>query len=558
MSFGQNVDLCLDENGNIIPTFKGIPLPQGLMGKVSYSSTLSGSINRSIYSKLSDITSVTDFSGTDLTGSVNSNNGFVSAINSGEDLQNPTGKYTLTQSLNLPGVTIHSAGRSTIYTNSNSSYGFALQTDTDIDGGSFVTPVAGGPTFSYESNALRATIRNVKITNNATSNGTAINITQNGIKNAKIALSSISGVGYGVLVNSGTGVTIDGVVIIGNDIGTNYDAVETNAPGSTQMNVVVSGNLLRALEQVPGHIGGFGFGTAAGVNQSITGNVIGQSGWEAIHVEDAQRNNVFVGNAAMMVGGDGVQQGQLNNGQGTTFVGNAFESASSAAGTYGFNHVFNGNGGIPGTIVIGNRFKSFPVGILGSSVDGIYTNNVADNCSTAAVESNGGGWMYGINFARSSPTLVKTLQSTVIGGIVTDSSPTTILDTSSHTAGTMGTTIKDEICFRGLSASVPGSTGGITTAINLFTLPKLLRGRIIVRATNQANAAGWVYASADLTWDGTTLTVANNLTKSNGTFANATPFFINSTGNLAIEMYSSNNGALTFLFDVIFKGEFYN
>ena len=191
-------------------------------------------------------------------------------------------------------------------------------------------------------------------------------------------------------------------------------------------------------------------------------------------------------------------------------------------------------------------------------MDGIYTDNVADNCSTAAVESNGGGWMYGINFARSSPTLVKTLQSTVIGGIVTDSSPTTILDTSSHTAGTMGTTIKDEICFRGLSASVAGSTGGTTTAISLFTLPKLLRGRIIVRATNQANAAGWVYASADLTWDGTTLTVANNLTKSNGTFANATPFFINSTGNLAIEMYSSNNGALTFLFDVIFKGEFYN
>lgn len=466
------------------------------------------------------------------------------------------GSYSSPSTVTFGGQT-YRANYETAHASSASASAFIASQNSDIAGGQW--NCSAGPTWDVAALASNVSMRNMAIGCSSSANPIAVYVNAAGVDDLRIQGSRITSNGYGILTNPGA--TIDGMLITGNSIRSRAEPVELNAPsGAVHQNIATVGNILAATVAAVGHTSGFGYGLAAAQNTVCAGNVLAQSGWEAFHVEDAQFNTVIVGNAAQQVGGDGLQAGQgPGTGDGPLFACNAVRSAASAAGTYGVNMTYNASGSVPGAVTLGNRLQGFPVGILGSSHAGVYTANVLDTCATAAIESNGGGWLHGSNLIRNSATLVKTLQSTaLIGAVACDSAPTTLLDTSAHTAGTMGTTIAGDISFQALSASVPGSSGGTTTAVALFALPKLMRGRVIVRATNAANAAGWVYASADLTWDGTTLTVASPLSKANGTFANATPYFANSSGNLAIEMYSSNNGALTFNFDVIFRGEFYN
>ena len=88
-----------------------------------------------------------------------------------------------------------------------------------------------------------------------------------------------------------------------------------------------------------------------------------------------------------------------------------------------------------------------------------------------------------------------------------------------------------------------------------------MKGRIIVRSVSQGAFGGFFYASADLFWNGTTLTVSNVLYQSYNVVAlsgaNGTPFTATG-GNLQMQFNNSGTLTPTFITDVIFKGEFYN
>lgn len=463
------------------------------------------------------------------------------------------GSYASPSTITFGGQT-YRANYETAHASSASASAFVASQNSDIAGGQW--NCSAGPTWDVAALASNVSMRNMAIGCSSSANPIAVYVNAAGVDDLRIQGSRITSNGYGILTNPGA--TIDGMLITGNSIRSRAEPVELNAPsGAVHQNIATVGNILAATVAAAGHTSGFGYGLAAAQNTVCAGNVLAQSGWEAFHVEDAQFNTVIVGNAAQQVGGDGLQAGQgPGTGDGVIFTSNAVRSAASAAGTYGVNMTYTGSGSLPGSVLMGNRLQQFPVGILGSSTDIIVDKNVVDTCSVAGIESNGGGWMYGANLIRNSATLVKTLSGTLIGRVVSDSVPTTILDTSSHSANTIGTVIEDGFAFRGITGTIGAST---TTAFNLFALPKLMKGRLII-TLQQSLSVAFVYASADVIWDGTTLTVSNVLKTQSATgaiSAAATPFSA-SAGQCQVSIVNSNTAVNIKSLNVVFKGEFYD
>lgn len=490
--------------------------------------------------------------GTTGNGTTDDTSAMNTAMALGSNFTASSGTYKFTNTISF-GSSSYSVGKNTIHTNTV-LFGYSVASGSEINGGTYNT--TGGVAFNFATNAINVAIRNVNINDTSVSNGTAVNLNANGIQNVRLHGNNISANSFGVLTNSGG--TVDGLIISASYIQALADPIELNAPAVSHQNIIVSGNVLRANGPGTAHVSGFAIGVAGSKNTAIIGNAIQESVWEAVHIEDKQETVTVVGNVGQNLHGDFYRAGNGGlggtGGGGVPVIGNNAKSYAAGLSNYGAFLVFDGAGSVPGSTLIGNRFIGFDGGILGGREDAIVQGNVLESCGVAGIQSNGGGSMYGTNLLRNTPVFVKTLSGATLGRVVSDSAPTTILDTSSHSANTIGTVLEDGFAFRNLNASVVG--GSVTTQVNLFSLPLLLKGRLIVRL-RQSGGNAFIYASADILWDGTTLTVSTPLNKVFSSIAWSGTTFNQSGGFIRMPVFNSGS-TFTGIFDVNFKGEFYN
>ncbi|HDR8950747.1 TPA: hypothetical protein QDA82_001023 [Burkholderia vietnamiensis] len=475
--------------------------------------------------------------------------GLVAAL--GRDSYAASATYKSTTTIQFSAATTYAAGRGAVHASSSGAAGFRPGTGSEIAGGTFKNS-GSAPVFDFPANVDSVAVRGVAITSTGAANATGLNFNATGITNVMLTAVSINTPGYGVLTNSGG--TVDGLVMTGFRVTSQgADAVEFNAPGVVHQNIAIVGGLLETIGIGGSHSAGFAAGLARARNVVFSGISVRQSRYEAFHFEDEQFGNVVCGVAAQNLNGDAVriQQAASGAGEGIVISGINARAATGSSSTNGVLMVWDPNGSVPGQVVNGSRFKGFNVGISGGKQDSMVDGNVIDSASTAALYSTGGGWIHGKNLARNSATLAKSISGTVFDEIRSDGQPTTILDTSGHAANSIGSTLLG-FSARGLSAVLPAST---VTSVNLFALPQLMNGHVIVRASG---GSFYIYLCADVVWDGTTLTVANVLFKEVGTVSPTGTKFANNGGQLAALVNNVGSSAMTWTFDYLFKGDFYN
>ncbi|HDR9100064.1 TPA: hypothetical protein QDB15_001098 [Burkholderia vietnamiensis] len=471
----------------------------------------------------------------------------------GRDSYTPSASYKLNSTIQFGASMTYAAGRGAVHGSSSGLAGFRPASGSEISGGSYSNS-GSAPVFDFPANVDSVAVRGASITSTGATNATGLNFNATGITNVMITSVSINTPGYGLLTNAGA--TVDGLVMTGFRITSqNADAVELNAPGVVHQNMAIVGGMLETLGTGGSHAAGFAAGLARARNVVLAGISVRQSRYEAFHFEDEQFGNVVCGVAAQNLNGDGVRIGQAASGigEGVVVSGINARAATGATGTNGILMVWDSSGSVPGQIVNGSRFKGFSVGISGGKQDSMVNGNVIDTASTAAVYSAGGGWIHGRNLARNSPTLAKSVSGTVFDEIRSDGTPTTILDTSAHPANSIGSTLLG-FSARGLSVTLPATA---VTNANLFALPLLMNGHVIVRAFQNGGAA-FIYLCADLVWDGTTLTVTNAMFKEIGAVAPSGAKFANNGGQLAAIFNNTGASSVTWTIDYLFRGDFYN
>lgn len=477
----------------------------------------------------------------------------INSINSGEaPVYTPLGNYALNDTI-IFNSNNYNYSQKTKFIAGSSLFGFRLEGSANIFGGNFFT--SAGVTFNLASGVEKASIKDVVIENTSPSNATAINMNANNISDVSIIDNHIETNGFGILTN-GAGTNIDGIIIALNNITSKSDPVELNAPnGKIHKNIPVIGNILRANRDTSDHVAGFAIGIAAAKNIPVIGNAIRESKNEAVHIEDTQDTVTVVGNVAESCKNDfiRVQNSGVNGAAGggaVTIVGNNGVSFGTGLNNSGFYNVWDVAGSVNGNSVVANRFKNFTYGIRGGSRPLIATANIIENSETGIFLENIGG-VFGENYMRGVVTAVKANNTQMIGGVVVYGTHTKLIDTSSITSG-LGVNLTDG--FKLLS--VPSSlTAGVATTIPLFDAPTLCCGRLIVRVRQPSSNTNYVYASADILYDGTTVTVDKKLNKNSGDMSWSGLTFNISGGKFNINIFSATSKDVEV--DVIYKGEFY-
>lgn len=521
--------------------------PDGGAKIVTFLADGPGSVIRNANSKMRDTVSPKD-KGAKGDGTVDDSAAINTANAASADVDTSSGTYKLLNTVNY-GAATYRSGIAVQY-NSAASFAWRLGSGAAVEGGSFTA--TGGVAFDVLAGSIGASLRNAIIKNTSSTNATGVNLNAPDIKDFSLCGAAIDTEGYGLLTNSAG--SIDGLVISDSFIQSKADCIELNAPGASHKHVVINGCVLRADSTRSDHAAGFAVGIAGVKGAAATGLVIAESRWEAFHQEDATEQLVISGVAARDVKGD-FYRGQTDSehgtlgGRGAVVVGTSAKSYGTNLGNAGIYMIYNLNGSLPGANSSCNRYEGFDWGILSGRADMMADSNVLDRCGVAAVASDGGGFIYGSNLALSTGTLAKTKEGTYIGGVWSTTVPTVVLDTSTHVPRSIGTVLA-EFSYRGKITALPAST---TTPIDLFLLPKLMCGRLIVRVRG---SGVYIYGSADVLWDGATLTVTKALKDFSGTIDWSGKTFTAVDGQLRMSVVNVS-AARDVTTDVIFKGEYY-
>lgn len=332
---------------------------------------------------------------------------------------------------------------------------------------------------------------------------------------------------YGVLLNSN--LTGDNADIINSIIfSPTTDAVEINTISGQFRGVKIIGNTLYGGESGTSSSGGFSIGVAEGKDMTIMGNISKVSRNEALHIEDDQENMTIMGNVFVECMADGARILNRSAADPVLLSGNIFvKKTSEFHQDKGIYLVYDSNGVMSKNVMTTNRIKGFDIGVYApSKARFAFDNNLIEDCNVAV--SNGNGIMEGTIFASECPTLLQAGNGSVTGRIVSYTTPTTLLDFTG-TSGYAGATLKG-FAYPLALTSVPQ---GYTTH-EMFTLPSRLAGRVTVHVIN---AYDQVFYSANVHWDGTTLTISDVIKNTSGVFASVSLVRVDATNALAIKFY---------------------
>lgn len=350
------------------------------------------------------------------------------------------------------------------------------------------------------------------ISNPTQSQGLTLNAA--GISEVMVLGAYIEALSFPVLVNqNATG----GDLIVGysNIKGINGDAVEVNTPlGAEWYNTVITSNILSGGVSGSGTNAGFSLGVAQGKNVVSIGNLSKESRNEGYHVEDDSYGIVTVGNLFAGNLKDGSRIINKADQKMLVHVANSFVKERDPLKAtwqtdYGYYNVFDANGTSQGNVVVGNGAEGFERGFnLGSIGVGVLSGNVAYDCATAYFIGQRSNIM-GHNLSFGCDVAVVGNQS-MCGHIAIDDCDTTeVLINSSATA--IGSVLS------GFSGKSVGSTAGgtsLSAKVCKLTSTARMDGRLTVLAS-QGTTTG-VFATYEINWDGTTLTVTQKAKKIKG------------------------------------------
>lgn len=376
----------------------------------------------------------------------------------------------------------------------------------------------------------------------------------NGITGTRVSNTRIAAQNYGMLLST-TGFTGGSkVATIGCDITTVMaDCIEYNMPGAGFTGTIAALNFLANTASSGGGTAGFGIGIAAARYNAVLGNAILGSRLEIIHIEDSQRGTTIVGNTGVgLADGIRVYEATAQDNMPVSIVANTLENSQGSPTGIGVNLYWATPGTPAGDPVIGNVLHNYSEGI---SVGGVATGevntiqpvmgNTMVGCSygvTAWGNSNQGTVRQsGLNMALGASTLFMTKSASArFGKMVTNTPPTAII-ANTNPGGYGGSLPSSCDGFEfplGTPIAVSSSAGGQT----LFTAGGPYRGRIKFQAKANVPTTDWCHISADITWDGSTFTIANVLSRVNGVITSIS--ITNSGANPYVNIRSSSNTTL--------------
>lgn len=203
----------------------------------------------------------------------------------------------------------------------------------------------------------------------------------------------------------------------------------------------------------------------------------------------------------------------------------------------------------PPSLMVGNAVRDFDYAFSAATGLSLMDANLCEE-ATSGVVNAGSSHVIGENVASFQEggvpaTLVSMDQvGGICGKIYANAIPTAYI---TKTAGLMPGVLRG--FFHPLTDYV--HAGGTTDDVPIVTLPDLARGRIIVRA--RSGSSTFMYCSANIFWDGTTLTVSEEMRKNVGSIGGNLGGFTVSGGVLRLKMFIA--AAAVFIGDVDFTGE---
>ena len=380
-----------------------------------------------------------------------------------------------------------------------------------------------------------------------------------GSNNLTVRNSVISADGYSILTNNGTFVTPAASSKI--RIQDNYlssidaDGIELNHPNAAVTGNIVTGNFIETTGTSSGSTAGFAFGNSNSRQWIFNSNIILDSRMEAVHIEAGQTGGTVVGNSIKSRAHGILLYGSLGTpGAAVPVIGNnllspAFTVISGLNNSGLFNSYASPVGPLNGVPIVGNVVEGFSVGMFlrGPLDQGIPTITLADNnsfkSSAIGIKLEGTNAaknrQFGVSYVEDTPILASaTIRgSCSFGKVYTNATPTTIMDRD----------YADYIppCIDGFGYPIPSTTANAISDLFAATSGHRFFGRVRVEFT-RTGVLDWLYASANVHWDGTTLTTTNLIWRGAGptgtwsapTFsvsANVFKVFPNSTVGMALQ-----------------------
>lgn len=347
----------------------------------------------------------------------------------------------------------------------------------------------------------------------------AFDLSAAGTSNIDIVGNKVSSGGYGVLVNDGGGGK--NMRIVGNTIeNSTGDSIELNNPpsvgsGATFKGAIIALNILNNSSIAGAPRSGFGIGIAQTKDWMVLGNIIQDAEKEGLHTEDAQTNGVVIGNI-IKSRADGIKKDHTANDTPQVTVGNQIVS-NTAGSNYGIRFFDGAGGPTVCETIVGNRISGFAGGVhlgtcdsLVAAAQTIVAGNVFGNTySIVGRGSNGGGEQrqYGDNLAQGGTALFQSTGGQVAFGFMACSSNSPAIFANAGYLGFMPSSCDG---FAYPFASFTTAIGTLMPAASLFPAGASQRfyGRLTVKV-RRAGVAEWGYYSANVLWDGATLTVSN-------------------------------------------------
>jgi hypothetical protein len=525
----------------------GTPQPSEIVDARGTYSVLRDRLNNVDSSLAENASSVTS-KGAKTDGS-NSLTAISSAISTSKEVIIPNGEFTITNELVIINPVNLTGKKGSKITNTNTTSSGDLKINSDdvslenieLNGMSTVQGLYTGGAYK------RLKIKKSKLT--SAKHGIHINTAN--VEDVEISNNEITATGFGILTNNNAKNCKNLNISFNKIYSSQSDAIELNNPttatGLTSdsfKQVKVIGNTLTADEFGSGTTAGFAVGIANTRDVVVLGNIADKSRREGLHIEDDQENiiavaNVFNGNLA-----DGCRILPMAGAKPPTVSNNHFIKKDLTKTDSGIWRVFDVNGSLEVNLP-NNYIRGFDTGLW---LDGKGYANIngctIEDCNIG-VKTGDNAIINGTVFTINTPTLVQGKSGAIIDKVISKTVPTTILQYIG-TAGQEGATLK------GFNAKTTyTSTAGVANTINLFPLPSLMTGKIkIVR-----NGADKIFYVADVSWDGTTLTVTNPLKKNAGVIG-STFSLLNNAGKLALSVSNIAN-VQTFDLYYDFDGVYY-
>lgn len=365
----------------------------------------------------------------------------------------------------------------------------------------------------------------------ASSAGLSYHLNKTNCLNNMIALTRMKSDGYAVLIDAASD-NNDGFINIGNFLfSETRDAIEYNSPDFLTNNYVTVGNVLETGVTGPSPIG-FGYGHAATRYYVFSSSVIKFSRSEAIHIEDEQRGGVICGISVKETKDHGlyIQQPVVAQGQAAAdpvvTVGTHMTHTGTKTGFNGFNMAFLADPYIP---ALGSThvMKGFDAGYFLSGTDGfsMMTNSIAKDCNIGVFVKSRHTHV-GTIHCENCPTLAKGGPSARIGKVISNITPTTILDVETNFPGAYMAGF--------LFPKSVTHTGSGVESFDLFDLEDLTHGKL---SLHFHQGSGFFFV-ADITWDGGNFAQLNKEVRAAGSVTNVN--VVNNAGTLAVEITSAS------------------